>query len=142
VACTCVPPASPREEAARSMNTFVGTVESIRTIAPPEQRELGPLRSFIEDVRSVLTGRKALPKPPTFEPYQIVTFKVSQTFKGAHSGFRRINAGESNSTCSYHFQHGQEYVVYTFNREGRLAAGQCSRTGLATEPRTGLLGKV
>ena len=91
---------------------------------------------FFNDVRSLLTGKIIRP-PEQFEPYQIVTFQVKRTFHGEHSPVRRINAGEVNSTCSYRFHQGNEYVVYTFNREGRLAAGQCTRTGLSSEAHAG-----
>ena len=136
LACTCPPPGSPQQEAAKSANTFVGTVISVKTISPPPPHRPYLFEEFFNDVRSLLTGKIIRP-PEQFEPYQIVTFQVKRTFHGEHSPVRRINAGEVNSTCSYRFHQGNEYVVYTFNREGRLAAGQCTRTGLSSEAHAG-----
>ncbi|MFD0740135.1 hypothetical protein ACFQZQ_12700 [Lysobacter koreensis] len=137
LACSCAPPESPRQEAARSVNTFAGTVISIATIAPPPARRVGLFEPFFNDIRSLLTGRTIRP-PERFEPYQIVTFQVSRTFHGAPAAVRRISTGPVDSTCSSRFDQGKTYVVYAFEWQGRLiAGGACSRTGVSSDPRVG-----
>lgn len=124
--CTCIPPGSPRQEAVKSTVVFVGTVSSIQTFFPHPPPAPGAVRSFIEDVRSVLTGRKGLPKTTIRDPYTVITFLVSETLKGGPARILRVEAGSPVSTCGLFFQHGKEYVVYASSYLGRLATGACS----------------
>lgn len=136
--CTCIPPGSPRQEAVKSAVVFVGTVSSVQTFFPQAPPAPGSVRSFIEDVRSVLTGRKGLPKTTTRDPYTVITFLVSETLKGRPARILRVEAGSPASTCGLNFQVGKEYVVYGSSYLGRLATGACSRTALSSNPRAGL----
>lgn len=136
LACTCAPPGSPLQEAAKSLNTFAGTVISIETISPPPPRRAYLFEEFFNDVHSLLTGKTIRPLE-RFDAYQVVTFQVSRTFRGSQSPIRRINTGPVESTCSLRFNKGQDYVVYAFDWQGKLGAGRCSRTGLTFDPRAG-----
>ena len=59
-----------------------------------------------------------------------VRFAVAETFSGPAKAEQVVYTNEQSSACGYPFQVGREYVVFTFENEGKLWTGRCSRTAL------------
>ena len=58
-------------------------------------------------------------------------FKVSQNFLGAEEDKNiTINTGFGFGDCGFPFQKGEKYLVYAYEREGRLYTTVCTRTRL------------
>ncbi|MBA3533204.1 MAG: hypothetical protein H0T73_14890 [Ardenticatenales bacterium] len=58
----------------------------------------------------------------------MVTFEVSQVWKGPVEPVMTIRTAASSASCGYTFEEGQEYVVYGRAVDGWLEASLCSRT--------------
>lgn len=57
------------------------------------------------------------------------TVQVSEVWKGTVDW--QVVLTYDGSTCDYYFQHGQDYLIYAFERSnGSLGASICSRTAL------------
>ena len=104
-ACSCVPPGSPSEELARSTAVFSGKVIDVVEV-PIDSGDFGLF--------------------PMFE----VTVKVSRVWKGPLRRTLVITTPMSSASCGYHFEEGQEYLIYVDEFEDRLTVFLCSRTQL------------
>lgn len=125
-ACSCIPPGSPEEEAARADHVFVGDVVSVRPI-----ETLSWWRRF--SIRIGLTDPE-----PEGPPEYTVSFRDVQAFKGARAGEFTVRTTDSGGLCGYPFKAGERYVVYAREHRGAPYAGICSLTGPAAESRSGL----
>jgi hypothetical protein len=67
-----------------------------------------------------------------------IHFVVSETFKGTPVRRLTVVTGLGGGDCGYDFHTGQDYVVYAWGKDDALETGICSRTGPATDPRSGL----
>lgn len=137
-ACTCIPPGTPEQELKQSTHVFVGVVTSVKHVEPPPPIQLNWFESLIEDIRSIVTGRKGLPKPVRFHPYDVFTFSVQERFKGARGQVLTLREAPDSAACGYQFERGKTYVVYAQTHQGNLVSGICSLTGQLTDPRTGI----
>ena len=127
-ACTCIPPGSPEQEAARADHVFVGRVVSTRPV------------ETLSWWRRLLV-RVGLSDPPEQQgwPEYTVSFRGVEALKGARAGQFTVRTSDSGGACGYPFKVGQRYVVYAHDHAGAPRAGICSLTGPAADPRSGLL---
>lgn len=98
-ACSCIAPPPPDEAMANSTAVFAGQVTEI--VAPADLGGSNPV---------------------------VVTFAVSQGWKGAEQTTIVVSTTGSSASCGFEFVKGQEYLVYATESEGRLQTGLCSRT--------------
>lgn len=138
LACSCIPPGTPAQEFQKSSHVFVGLVSSVQRVEPPQPIRLNWLESLIEDIRSVVTGRKPPPAPVRGQPYTLVTLGVQERFKGVHGRVVTLREAPDSAACGYPFERGKTYVVYAQRHQGALVSGICSLTGLVTDPGTGI----
>lgn len=100
-ACSCLAPGSPAEELAKSQAVFAGKV--------------------VERTPNVVDGANPV----------MVTFEVSQAWKGAPNKTVRVTTPGSSASCGVDLTPGQEYLVYAGSDEaGGLQVTLCSRTNL------------
>ncbi|MCI0352059.1 MAG: carboxypeptidase regulatory-like domain-containing protein [Acidobacteriales bacterium] len=61
-------------------------------------------------------------------PENVVTFKVIESYKGTPADAIQVRTATSGAACGFHFEVGQDYVVYAHENKGKLYASICSRT--------------
>jgi hypothetical protein len=125
-ACSCVPPGSPEEEAARADHVFVGNVVAMR-----------PIETLSWWKRFLIRVGLAEPEPEGPPEYTVVLREV-EAFKGARAGEFTVRTTDSGGLCGYPFKAGERYVVYGQEHRGAPYAGICSLTGPAADSRSGL----
>lgn len=83
---------------------------------------------FIGEVERVdVNGRSG--RIPQFLRSRLVTFRVSEHFRGPGGTSIRVITGAGGGDCGYRFHKGQEYLVYaTEDRDGQLRTSVCTRT--------------
>ena len=133
-ACSCAPPGTVQNELDKSTYVFLGSVTSIERRTP--QMDKGWVTLAVEWIKQLFGA-----DPPFTNrdfPYKLVSFSVTETFKG--SSVRRVDlvTGMGGGDCGYFFEPGKEYVVYAYGNEDDLGTGICSLTGLSSDPNTGL----
>lgn len=129
MACSCVPPGPPAEEAAQADAIFHGEVTGVRDSQPPDTW-------WTRMLWRLGWG----PDPTTFDSMREVryTFRVLEAFKGVQGRSVQVSSRAESASCGVGFEQGRRYVVYARQAEGRLSAGLCSLTGPAEDPRRGL----
>ncbi len=107
-ACSCTPP-SVEGVLSSSDAVFSGKVNKIKYLDDPQQ--VSP------------------------EPRIIVTFDVSQWWKGQNEKQAVLHTVYNTSTCNgYRFKENEEYLVYASKQEdGTLGTSVCSRTNVLTQ---------
>jgi hypothetical protein len=105
LACSCMQPPAPQEAMAGSVAVFVGTVTGI-------QQPGGAIQSSADPA--------------------LVTFEVSQVWKGPEFTNLLVQTSQSSASCGYEFEFGRDYLVYASGSETDLSTGLCSRTTLLT----------
>ena len=105
LACSCMQSPAPQEAMAGSVAVFAGTVTNIQQ-------------------PSGLTQSSADPS--------LVTFEVSQVWKGPEFTNLQIQTAQSSASCGFDFEFGRDYLVYASGTEAELSASLCSRTTLLT----------
>ena len=115
LACSCGGPGPvPCGEYSPTSVVFVGTVESIEN-PPPDFDQAGKSRV---DMRTVDQSGHA--------HYQ---FRVDEKISGTQTTDIDVFSGRGGGDCSYHFQKGQQYLVFPYKSDdGRLMATICSET--------------
>lgn len=120
LACSCVPPGAPRDEAARARAVFVGEVVEVAPAGEAAKKSGGKCAQE--------TGwHLAVPN----EGGVRVRFKVSRVWKNVAGGEVVIKTPASSAACGYAFRKGESYVVYAYGGDdalGQLTTGLCSRT--------------
>src|SRR5688500_17132678 len=97
LACSCAPPAPPRESLATAASVFSGEAVAIDRVE--------------------LSGRTVLR----------VTFDVQRVWKGSCRSPQYIYTSESSASCGYPFRVRNSYLVYTYaDASGRLYGSLCS----------------
>lgn len=124
--CSCIPPGSPEEEAARADHVFVGSVVAMRPI------------ETVSWWKRLLIRFGLVEPEPEGPPEYIVSFRDVEAFKGARAGQFTVRTSDSGGMCGYPFKPGERYVVYARVHLGHPRAGICSLTGPASAPRSGL----
>jgi hypothetical protein len=63
----------------------------------------------------------------------LVTFDVSQVWKGPEFTSLAVSTAQSSASCGYTFEFGRDYLVYAYGAEENLEVGLCSRTQLLAD---------
>src|SRR5690606_3254690 len=132
-ACSCAPPSTPQEELRKSDRVFLGAVTSVevRCKHPGTKPFVWRPGQGVEMVCATSTGEER------GFPVRIATFMISENFKGEGSEVT-LETALYGALCGVEFAAGEEYVVYA-NQESRvLTVNLCSRTGVATDQKSGL----
>jgi hypothetical protein len=110
--------------ASRSDAIFEGRVERIELKWPLLEAKVGGLVSADIDQ-----------DPPVME----ASFEVSRSYRGAQQKSILIKTGVGGGDCGFHFEVGEQYLVYAFADEsGHLSTGICSGTALLEESKANL----
>lgn len=117
-ACSCVGPLPSSASLRGADLVFVGTVTGIGRSAP-----LGAPRQNADRVENI--GGVDLNAP------DLVTFDVSQTFKGQDS--RRQSLGRAHTSCDIPFAVGEEWLVYATRAADEVSTNACFRTRLYSD---------
>jgi len=133
-ACSCLEPGTVQTERERSELVFVGRVSSVENRTP--QMDKGWFTITVEKIKGVF-GAPPLVTERDY-PYRLVTFKVSETFKGSPATNFKVVTGMGGGDCGYSFEAGKEYVVYAHSKSNWVNTNICSLTGPASDPRSGL----
>lgn len=128
-ACSCAPPGTPAEEAARATDVFMGEVIRVEDSQPPDTWWTRLLWRFGWG-----------PNPAEFSSARPIhyTFRVLEPFTGTRADTVVVVSAAEGASCGYRFERGRRYVVYATEHLGALRAGRCSLTGLAGDPKSGL----
>lgn len=128
-ACSCIPPGSPFEEAARATAVFHGEVSAVR--------DSQPANTWWNRLRWRLGWG---PDPNVFNSARPVhyVFRVIESFRGGATGRVEVTSAADGASCGVQFEKGRRYVVYASGADDGLRAGVCSLTGPAEDPRSGL----
>ena len=113
-ACSCAVSRPPCEAAWTANAVFAGRVVEITRNDDP--RPTDPLK-MLEWSHRRLSVRLA----------------VAEKFLGIDAADAIVATSDSTASCGYPFAVGREYLVYGYEREGRLVVSLCSRTRLLTE---------
>jgi hypothetical protein len=105
MACSCFPVRSPEEEMNDSTAVFSGQVIQIEGPDP-----LGGMVSTVDQLT--------------------VTFAVYEIWKGPQINPLIIQTARDSATCGYHFEVGQDYLVYAHGNSSNLQTNICTRTSL------------
>ena len=101
LACSCTPPAEPDAERAHADAVFVGRVVSVE------------------------------PREAAHFPRLAVRFALQSVWKGLPEGDEvTLTTAADSAACGYHFEEGQDYLVYAYESEGGpagLTTGLCTR---------------
>ncbi len=128
LACSCVPPGTPEQEASRAAHVFIGDVASMRVVTP----------SVSWWTRLLI--RLGLEEPPHQDepPEYAVAFRNVDAFKAARRGRFTVLTSDSGGLCGVPFRVGQRYVVYADEHRDGPRASICSRTALARDAQADL----
>ena len=132
-ACSCAR-SSVQQELDQSTRVFLGRVASVEHRTP--KMDKGWLTATMEWIKRLFGA--APPASQTDFSYNRVTFSVTETFKGSPVSHLTATTAADGAACGYHFEAGREYVVYAHGTDGSLGISLCSRTGLPSDPNTGL----
>lgn len=102
-ACSCIPPGTVDEELEKSTAVFRGTV----------------LNKEIQNKDSSLNSSAA--------PVAVL-FDVKETWKGVDQSKVVIYTNLSSASCGFEFELNGEYIVYAYEKDGKLHVSLCSRT--------------
>jgi hypothetical protein len=122
----CAPPAPFRCSLPSSPVAFVGTVISkqdvdLRPVLPPSTNNRG--RRLAGD-----------PVPPRDDSYIAVTFRVNEAFRGDFDDSIVIRTDPANSSASYRFEIGHDYLVFADLKNGYPYTNSCTgNRDVATE---------
>lgn len=110
-ACSCIEPDSPATSFPRAGAVFHGRV---RAVDDTPLRWVGGL----------------MPLPDVFDNlyYQRVRLDVIESWKGVTTTSATVLTGYGGGDCGYHFNAGDEYIVYAFESNGDWISGICTRT--------------
>lgn len=114
LACSCAEPGPvPCGELSPTSVVFVGTVETIENPPPDFDQAASSV-----DMRSVDQSG-----------YARYHFRVDEKISGTQTTDIDVFSGRGGSDCSYHFEKGQQYLVFPYKSDdGRLMATICSET--------------
>ena len=113
-ACSCAVSGPPCEAAWAANAVFAGRVVEITRNDDPKPTD--PLK-MLEWSHRRLSVRLA----------------VAEKFRGVDAADAIVATSDSGASCGYPFVVGREYLVYAYEREGRLFVSLCSRTRPLTE---------
>jgi hypothetical protein len=109
-----------------------GLAHACSCIGPGPQ----PCRLLLKESTAIFVGTVVeIENPPDPDPKASqagqarYTFAVSERFAGTARGEVVVYSGRGGADCSYHFQKGEQYLVYAYNMDDQtLHASICSRT--------------
>jgi hypothetical protein len=71
-------------------------------------------------------------------PVMLISFDVSRSYRGAPQKKIRIRTGLGGGDCGFHFEVGEQYLVYASGDSGQLSTGICSGAALLEESQANL----
>jgi len=119
LACSCAG-SGPRCELPAAPVAFVGKVISKQAV------DLRPIDPAPNNNR----GRRLAtdPPPPRDDSYIAVTFQVTEWFRGGSDSTLVVRTDPANSSCTYPFEIGRDYLVFAGMRDGNLGTSPCAGT--------------
>ena len=118
LACSCAGPGPNRCVLPASPVSFVGKAISKQAV---DLRPAVPLNN---------RGRRLATDPPLprDESYIAVVFQVSEWFGGGSESTVVVRTDPANSSCTYPFEVGHDYLVFAYTHEGNLRTDPCAGT--------------
>ena len=113
-ACSCLPPAPPKEALEEADAVFLGVVERNEVTGPLQKTDMEGATGYGK-WRPDYSGKEA-------------TFRVITTWKGTPQEVIRVETSFYGTMCGYNFEVGFEYLVYARESDGVLHTSICSRT--------------
>jgi hypothetical protein len=99
------------------------------------ERAKAVFRGEVLDIVEVRTPDFAT--PPGFNPARMVSFKVSEVWKGSDWVHNTVFSGDGQSDCGFVFEIGKKYVVFASSLlvpvAGALNTSNCEFTALESE---------
>ena len=87
-----------------------------------------PIQRYISSSDAVFSGEVVdLQNIRMFGPSDTVTLRVSEAWKGTDQGTLEVSTPSQGSACGYHFEEGQEYLVYAYGKQD-LKVDACGET--------------
>jgi hypothetical protein len=91
-----------------------------------------PIQRYISSSDAVFSGevvdlQKGTSASRMFGPSDTVTLRVSEAWKGTDQGTLEVSTPSQGSACGYHFEEGQEYLVYAYGKQD-LKVDACGGT--------------
>ena len=120
-ACICAVPRTPSEWYAvhHGQPTFIGVAISVVSVS--DVVRMGGGKPIVDS-----SGK------PIAATVQRVTFRVEESLEGVKT--QDIEVYGFGTTCDYHFNAGQKYLVYGWLGEGgKIRTSMCTRTALFSE---------
>src|SRR5205823_2700639 len=116
---SCAPPPPGGCQMPTAPLAFLGTVVSKQTV--DLYQAVSP---------STNSGRRLAgdPQPPRDESYTAVSFKVIESLRGSSGNTILVRTGPPNSSASYPFEVGQDYLVFADMQNGNLYTDACLGT--------------
>jgi Tissue inhibitor of metalloproteinase len=90
------------------------------------------IQRYISSSDAVFSGevvdlQKGTSASRMFGPSDTVTLRVSEAWKGTDQGTLEVSTPSQGSACGYHFEEGQEYLVYAYGKQD-LKVDACGGT--------------
>ena len=113
-ACSCLPPAPPKEDLEEADAVFLGVVERNEVAGPSSKADMEGATGYGK-WRLDYSGK-------------VATFRVITVWKGVPAETIRVETDFHGTMCGYNFEVGFEYLVYAHESDGTLHTTICSRT--------------
>ena len=90
------------------------------------------IQRYISSSDAVFSGevvdlQKGTSASRMFGPSDTVALRVSEAWKGTDQGTLEVSTPSQGSACGYHFEEGQEYLVYAYGKQD-LKVDACGGT--------------
>jgi len=91
-----------------------------------------PIQRYISSSDAVFSGKvveieRPSPIKSSADP-ETVTFRVIESWKGPGGGTLEVKTSVSGASCGYHFEEGQDYLVYAYGKGEPFETDICSGT--------------
>jgi len=88
-----------------------------------------PIQRYISSSDAVFSGKVVeIDRPSTIEDPETVTFRVIESWKGPGGDKLEVKTPVSGASCGYHFEEGQDYLVYAYGKGEPFETDICSGT--------------
>jgi len=118
LACSCAPPGPGRCQLPTAPVAFAARVISRQAF------DLRPAVQLDNRGRRLATD----PPPPRDDSYIAVTLEVIEQFRGDSSKTIIVRTDPANSSCTYPFEVGHDYLVFAYMKDGSLRTDPCAGT--------------
>lgn len=86
-----------------------------------------------KDAAAVFSGKVISIKPSDDSNYFMITFAVTESWKGIFGKEVTIKTAKDSAMCGYGFEDDKEYLVYSHGTVDDMNVGICSRTTSASD---------